>query len=339
MRSALDNGPQVILLGRLSIDGETLHKALQKVCRVKWIARKSGYRIDSVRLPLPLFREFFRLLATCQSAPRAKRPIVIVRSVGLDVFPAFAVRRVTGCKVMLYAVGSDVLGVKKLAQAFFLRWATRNADVVLCGNGKIKAEVRKLGATVTRVLPTPFVPFELDTGRKREIDVVTVGSLTGAGRQSLLIEASAYLDPSVKIAIIGEGPQRQYLTTLSRRHGQNQVSFLGDLPPSRVYHALHNSSLYVRCSPYEGAASSVLEAACCGLPIIDVDGDQDPELTEMYGLRPIVPKDRNAISLANAIQNALENYSNLLTDVSKNREAIESYSRSWPSVAMAALFS
>jgi len=292
-----------------------------------------------VRLPLPLFREFFRLLATCLSAPRAKRPIVIVRSVGLDVFPAVAVRRVTGCKVMLYPVGSDVLGVKKLAQAFFLRWATKNADVVLCGNGKIKAEVRKLGATVTRVLPTPFVPFELDTGKKREIDVVTVGSLTGAGRQSLLIEASAYLDPSVKIVIIGEGPQRQYLTTLSRRHGQNQVSFLGDLPPSRVYHALHNSSLYVRCSPYEGAASSVLEAACCGLPIIDVDGDQDPELTEMYGLRPIVPKDRNAISLANAIQNALENYPNLLTDVSKNREAIESYSRSWPSVAMAALFS
>jgi len=329
----------VILLSRLSIQGKTLHEALQNVCMVKWIARKSEFRIDPVRLPLLLFREFLRLLATCRSVSRARNSTIIVHSIGLDAIPAIAVRRVTGCKIMLYAVGSDVLGERKLAQTSFLRWAVRNADVVLCGNGKIETAVRNLGATVTRVLPTPFVPFELGIDRKREFEVVTVGSLTGTGRQSLLVEASAYLDPSVKIAIIGDGPQRQYLTALSRRHGQNQVSFLGDLPPNRVYHALHNSSLYVRCSPYEGAPSSVLEAACCGLPIIEVDGDQDAELTETYGLRPIVPKDRNAISLANAIQGALENYPDLLADVSKNREALESYSKSWPSMAMAALFS
>ena len=328
----------MVLLSRLSVHGETLHKALQNVCTVKWIARKSEFKIDPVRFPLLLFRVFFRLLATCQSVPAAKLPIIIVHFVGLDAIPALAVRRMTGCKVMLYAVGSDVLGERKFAQTSFLRWALRNADAVLCGNGKIEAEVRSLGAKVTRVLPTPLVPFELGIDRKREFDVVTVGSLTDAARHSLLVEASAYLDPAVKIAIIGEGPRRQYLTTLSRRHGRNQVSFLGNLPPKRVYNTLYNSSLYVQCSSYEGTLSSVLEAVCCGLPIIEVNGDQDSELTELYGLRRLVPKDREATSLATAIQSAMENYSNLLADVSKNREALESYSKSWPSMATAALF-
>jgi glycosyltransferase involved in cell wall biosynthesis len=338
---ALDNRPQVVLLSRLSI-GETLHKALQNVCTVKWIARKSEFRTDPVRFPLHLLREFFRLLAPCLSLrqfPKAKRPIVIVHSIGLDAIPAFIVRRVTGCKVMLYAVGPDVLAERKPAQTSFLRWAVRAADVVLCGNSRIEEEVRNLGGTATRVLPTPFVPSEPGINRNKEFDVVTVGSLTDAAKQSLLVEASAYLDPSVKIAIVGEGPQRHYLTKLSRRHGRNQVSFLGDLPPRRLYHTLCSSTLYVQCSPDEGTRSSVLEAASCGLPIIALNGDKDPELTELYGLRPIVPEDRYAISLANAIEGAMENYSALLADVSRNREALESYSRSWPSMAATAIFS
>lgn len=332
----MDSRPHVVLLSRLSIHGETLYKALQTVCRVKWIARKSEFNTDPFRFPLRLLREFLRLLAVCQSVPKARRPIIIVHYIGLDAIIPFAVRMVTGCKVILYAIGPDVLAERKLAHTSFLRWAVRNADVVLCGNGKVEEEVRNLGGRVTRVLPTPFAPLEPGIDGKKEFDVVTVGSLTDAAKQSLLVEASFYLDPSVKIAIVGEGPQRQYLTKLSRRHGRNQVSFLGDLPPKRVYSTLRSSTLYVQCSPDEGAPPSVLAAADCGLPIIALDGNQDSEL---YGLRPIVPKDRYATSLANAIEGAMADYSTLLGDVSKNREALESYSRSWPSAAVAAIFS
>ena len=326
-------------MSKLSVHGETLHKALQDVCTVKWIARKSEFRFDPLGVPLALLREFFRLLATCRLVPGLRGPLIIVHSIGLDAIPALAVRRVTNCKIMLYAVGTDVLGERKLLQRSFLRWAVRSADAVLCGNAKIEAEVRNFGANSTRILPTPFVPFELGVDREREFDVVSVGSLTDAAKQSLLIEASEFLDPSVRIAIIGEGPQRQYLTTLSRGHGRNQVSFLGELPPKRLHHTLHNSSIYVRCSPSEGSSSSVLEAACCGLPIIEVNGGQDSELTELYGLVPIVPDDRRATSLATTIQTTMENYPALIADISKNREALESYSKSWPSVAMVALFS
>jgi len=333
------DSPKVVLLGRLSIHGEALHKALQNVCTVRWIARKSELRTNPVRFPLGLLRVFFRLLTACRSVPEAKRPIIIVHSIGLDAIPALAARRITGCKVILYAVGPDVLPRRKLARRSFLRLAVRNADMVLCGSGSVEREVRKLGGTVTRVLPTPFVPLEPGINGKKEFDVVAVGSLTDTAKQNLLVEASAYLDPSVKIAIVGEGPERQYLTTLSRRHGRTQVSFLGDLPPRRLYHTLRSSALYVQCSPDETNPPSVLAAASCGLPIIALNGNKDPELTELYGLRPIVPKDPYAVSLANTIEGAIANYSTLLADVSMNREALQSYSRSWPSIAATAIFS
>jgi len=327
------------LLSRLSIHGETLYNALREVCAVKWIARKSDFRTDPARFPLRLFREFSRLLTVCRSVPENQRQIVIVHSIGLEAILAFAARRVTDCKILFYAVGPDVLEDRKLIQNSFLKWVVRGADMVLCENAKVEKEVRNLGGTVTRVLPTPFFPLEPGTEGKKEFDVVTVGSLTDAAKQSLLVEASAYLDPSLKIAIVGEGPQRQYLMELSRRHGRTQVSFLGDLPPMRIYHILRCSALYVRCSPDEGASSPLLAAADFGLPIIAIDGDRDLELTELYGLRPIVPKDRHAISLANTIENAVANYSGLLADVSKNREALETYSRSWQSMAVTAIFS
>lgn len=316
-----------------------MYRALQEVCSVKWIARKSEFRIDPITFPLHFLREFSRLLKVCLSAPQAKRKIVIVHSIGLDAILALAVRRVTDCKVLFYAAGSDILAERKFARTSFLRWAVRNADVVLCGNGKVEEGVRSLGGAVTRVLPAPFFPSEFGADGRKEFDVVTVGSLTDAANQSLLVEASAYLDPSVKIAIVGEGPQRQYLTELSRRHGREQVFFLGDLSPKRVYRILRNSTLYVRCSADEGAPSSLLAAADFGLPIIALDGDPDSEMTEVYGLSPIVPKDHHAISVANTIESSMANYSALLADVSKNREALESYSRSWPDIAEKAIFS
>ena len=328
----------MVLLCKPSIHGETLYKALQEVSTVKWIARKSEFRTDPFRFPLRLLREFSRLLEVCRSAPRAKRPLVIVHTTGLDLVLALAIRRVADCKVLFYVVGTDVPPGGKLTRTTFLKWAVRNADVVLCGNPKVEENVRKLGGRFTRVLPTPFLPLELGVEGKKEFDVVTVGDLTDTAKQNLLVEASAYLDPSVRIAIVGEGPQRQYLMDLSRRHGRTQVSFLGGLPPKRIYHVLRNSTLYVRCSRDEDAPSSLLAAADFGLPIIAPGGDHDMELTELYGLSPIIPKDRHAVSLANAIESAMANYSTLLADVSKNREALESYSRSWPGLAEIALF-
>ena len=335
----MDTRPKVVLLCKPSIHGETLYRALQVVCRVKWIARKSEFRTDPVKFPLHLLRELSRLLEVCRLAPQAERPMVIVHSIGLDLVLAFAVRRVADCKVLFYVVSPDVPAGRKLARTSFFKWAVRNADVVLCSNANVEEEVRFLGGRVTKVLPAPFFPLDLVVDGKKEFDIVTVGSLTDAAKQNLLVEASAYLDPSVRIAIVGEGPQRQYLMDLSRRHGRTQVSFLGDLAPKRIYGILRSSRLYVRCSRDEDSPSSLLAAADLGLPIIAPGGDRDTELTELYGLRPIVPKDRHAISLANTIESAMANYSTLLADVSRNREALESYSRSWPDMALTAIFS
>ena len=336
---ALDNPPRVVLLGKLSAHGESFYSALQSVCTVKWIARKSGFRTNPVLFPIRFVREFLRLLALCQSVPEGRRPIVIVHCIGLDAIPAFVVKRVTRCKVMLYAVGPDFGERNHLPRRSFLRWAVRRADIVLCENGRIEKKVRNLGGMTTRVLPAPFVPFDPGADGKREFDVLAVGSLDDRAKHSLLVEAAAYLDPSVRIAIVGSGPEREYLTTLSRRDGRTQVTFLGDLPPKRLLRTLRSSGLYVECSYGGGGTSSVLEAVWCGLPVIALDGDEEPDLTGVYGIRSMVPKDPTSVSLAVEIEGALGNYTSLLGGVSTNREALESFSRSWPEMAETAIFS
>lgn len=335
----MESRPKVVLLGRFSARGETLHNAMQSVCAVRWIARKSESRTNPLLLPLHVIREFVHLLKLCLSVPLGSRPTVIVHPIGPDTIPAFAVRKITGCRVMLYAVGADVPRRMNLARRLSIGWAVRSADVVLCGSARTERRVRDLGGMSTKVLPTPFVSFGPGADMKREFDVVAVGDLDDGAKQSLLVEASAYLNPSVRIAIVGDGPQREYLTTLSRRDGRTQVQFLGDLPPTRVYNTLQSSSLYVQCSRDDSRQSSLLEAVACGLPIIALAGDQVPELAEQYGIKPLVPKDRNATSLAVAIEGAMENYTALLEDVAKNKEALESFSRSWPGMAEAAIFS
>ena len=335
----MDNPPRVVLLGKLSAHGESFHSALQSVCTVKWIARKSVFRTNPVLFPISIVRELLRLLVLCQSVPEDRRPIVIVHFIGLDAIPAFIVRRVTRCKVMLYAVGPDVRVRNYLPRRSFLIWAVRRADRVLCESSGIEKKVRNLGGTTTRVLPAPFVPFDPGADGKREFDVVTVGSLDDRAKHSLLVEAAAYLDPSVRIAIVGSGPEREYLTTLSRRDGRNQVTFLGDLPPERLQRTLRSSGLYVECSRGGSGTSSVLQAVWCGLPVIALDGEGGPELTRVYGIRSLVPKDHRSVSLALEIEGALENYPSLLEEVSTNREALESFSRSWPEMAETAIFS
>ncbi len=329
----------MILISRLSTRGEVFFKSLQGVCSVRWIARKSEFRTNPVYSVLSLLREFFHLLRACKSSREGGRPTVIVHSIGPDAIPAIAIRRLTGCRVMLYALGPEVRSGMGLAQRTLVRWAAKNSDSVLCGSSRIEEDVRRLGGTATRILPGPFVPFRLKVNEHKEFDVVTAGNLTEETKQSVLVEACAYLDPSLRIVIVGEGPQREYLSTLSRRHGQNQVRFFSNLSPNGLYHVLRSSKLYVQCSPDDASVSSALDATCYGLPVIALDAVGSLDLIQQYGLRPVVPRDHKAISLAETIGGAIENYPELLAGVSKNIEALESYSKSWPSLAFAAIFS
>ena len=71
--------------------------------------------------------------------------------------------------------------------------------------------------------------------------VLSVGRLDRAKRNDLLLEAAA-LDPSIRVVVTGEGPDRERLERLAHERGLNgRAEFTGRIDGGEL------ASLYARC--------------------------------------------------------------------------------------------
>jgi len=107
----------------------------------------------------------------------------------------------------------------------------------------------------------------------REWDVIYVGRLNEHKNVDVLLEAVAELELEPSCGIIGDGPEREYLSGLSESLGiEDQVTFLGFVESHQdVIAEIKSSSVFVLPSNREGFGMTVLEAAAAGTPIITTD--------------------------------------------------------------------
>ncbi|WP_449246275.1 glycosyltransferase [Desulfarculus baarsii] len=100
--------------------------------------------------------------------------------------------------------------------------------------------------------------------------VMTVGRLSEVKNQALMIRAIGRLSndrPALKLVLIGDGPERANLETLTRTLGLNdRVLFAGERPD--VEQLLPAADCFALSSDSEGAPKALLEAMACGLPIV-----------------------------------------------------------------------
>lgn len=105
--------------------------------------------------------------------------------------------------------------------------------------------------------------------------IVTMGRLTQQKGQRYLIEAMKAIHrelPDVKLLILGEGELDKSLRELAVKAGlQDVVTFGGFV--KNPYHILSKCDLFVLPSLYEGFPNALVEAMCCGLPVISTDCD------------------------------------------------------------------
>ncbi len=142
-------------------------------------------------------------------------------------------------------------------------------------------------------IPIDVIPNGIDTDMFRPRPhaagdtsrLVTVARLIPRKGIHLLLEAlskSAYRE--WRLAIIGDGPERERLSALAKRAGiQAKVEFYGDKDRSEIAEILPGCDLFVLPSLAEGMSNAALEAMACGLPVLLTQTGGSDELVKGNG--------------------------------------------------------
>jgi glycosyltransferase involved in cell wall biosynthesis len=157
------------------------------------------------------------------------------------------------------------------------------ARLVLANSHGIAELARAQGAGETRVVHLGAdLPAASRTPRgDAPPTLVTVGHLIARKRHADVIRALAVLSPkhpTLRYAIVGEGPERVALEGLAARLGvAARVEFHGQLPPDRAAAVSQRSTLFVMPSTEEAFGVAYVEAMAGAVPAIGCRGEPGPE--------------------------------------------------------------
>ena len=157
------------------------------------------------------------------------------------------------------------------------------ARLVLANSQGIAQLARDHGAVATRVVHLGADLPELPRGRRQAgaPTLTTVGHLVARKRHADVLRALAVLGPrhpTLRYAIVGEGPERVALEGLAERLGvRDRVDFRGQLPPAEALDCARRATLFVMPSTEEAFGVAYIEAMAAGVPAIGCRGEPGPE--------------------------------------------------------------
>ena len=189
--------------------------------------------------------------------------------------------------------GRVALAVKRAVLRRTLSHVVSRAELVLITSAAVDDEARRLGATRVRRLPNAvdtetFAPADVPI----VYDVVFVGQLVRRKGLAMLIAALAGLD--LRLAVVGEGPERATAARAASRGGV-EVAFLGRVANADVAAILQRSRIFALPSYAEGLSKALLEAMACGVACIVSDIPAVAELASANALTLVPPGDVAAL--------------------------------------------
>jgi len=146
---------------------------------------------------------------------------------------------------------------------------------------------------------------------KRPFRVITVGRLIAIKGLDLALRAfaAAELPADTELVLIGDGPWRQRLESLTDTLGlSHQVDFRGQVDREDVLSAFRQSDVLLFPS-FEGAGMVVMEAMASGLPVVSLQhGGPGEYVDDTCGIRvPVTNPDEVVLRLAEGLRDLCDN--------------------------------
>ncbi|MBI2302982.1 MAG: glycosyltransferase [Armatimonadetes bacterium] len=190
--------------------------------------------------------------------------------------------------------------VQRLVQAKLCAYTTRQADLVRSVAGRFVPDLTAHGVPPERILVMPmrvdmslFEPglhgaeraaLRAEWGWDQHLVAVAVCTLNTTKGLDLLLQAladSLAVAPELRLALVGDGPQRAELEAQTARLGLGEhVTFAGFVQHRDVPRYLAAADLFVLSSRDEGLPRCVIEASAMGLPVIATDVGDVKEAVE-----------------------------------------------------------
>lgn len=208
----------------------------------------------------------------------------------MPYFPLFSVRIVAWLKRKpMYATWHEVWGSsywqQYLGGAGHIAYAIERLSTLLPSKiisvsdlttARLKQEMKVTQPTILVRNGVAVASIRQVRAKRSSSDIIYAGRLIEHKHVDVLLRAVARLKqtrPDIKCYIIGDGPERANLETLSRSLGlQSNVRFFGFLDNHHdVYAYMKASRVFVLPSTREGFGISVIEANACGLPVVTIN--------------------------------------------------------------------
>ena len=194
----------------------------------------------------------------------------------------------------------------------------KDADKVITVSRKTMEYVLKLGADKSKtsvmyngVDQNFFYPMNKERSKDKlglpenKLLILTVRRLVYKNGLDTLLESASLLArdcPNLLFIVVGNGPDRKFMTNRIRQLGVNDNVRLAGFVPEELLPLYYNAADYfvIPSSSGEGLPLVLLEAMACGLPVIATTVGGTPEIIKDMVNGALVPP-RNQEALAQAI--------------------------------------
>ncbi len=199
-----------------------------------------------------------------------------------------------------HRIGAAWEFARRLSYRFAIRLVVQTASVAVWARALVPADRVRVMPNFVRDLPLPPAPEQRNPGL-----ILAVGRLNRQKGFDVLLRAfaaSGLMAHGASLCILGEGPERAALQSLSQRLGiDSVVSMPGVVKAPEDW--MERCGIYVLPSLYEGFPNALLEAMAMGCAVVASDCPSSPSEMIEHGGNGLLVAPGDVDSLADALTN------------------------------------